>query len=560
MSVKVNFKRGSQSSINTLLNGTGNRFTEGTFYLTNDTNRLYFAQAADKLVDLNQYIRIKALASLNDLPNSGTSGYENLQAGDMYYWENQNVLAICKNPQSGTWVQLNPDTKLSASNNAINVSDSSGTVTIAMAVSDTATNSASGNFSIQGGNNVTVSRSGNTITIESQNDNDNTTYTLGTTADATAGVISLTPSTGTKQNITIAAGPGMAVTSNDAGTITIGTASGAQGIKGVSNAFGPNGAFITTLEGVSTDINSEAVTPIIAYGTGYSTTAAFASGTAQLDVYTKGQVDDKIAAELKGFDAMEYAGTVTQATAATKLVATEVAGESPKAGTTYKAASNINNVNGVTAKTGDLIIASGTDGNVEWEVVPSGDEQTITGAAEGNGITISDGAGVIAGIGVNGSSNTYGTISVTPSISSGYNTLTVAHGAAGTGTAITVTAADVNTTQSASKKQVTIPVVTSISKDAAGHVTAVSAQNYVLNDSHANIENVIVGINTAANSSTDSSAGGTATVAITVQDSDNASSTGNFKISSSNLEVTTPALEAGSNTYSVNIDLVWGSF
>ena len=560
MSVKVNFKRGSQSSINTLLNGSGNRFTEGTFYLTNDTNRLYFAQAADKLVDLNQYIRIKALVSLNDLPNSGTSGYENLQAGDMYYWENQNVLAICKNPTAGTWVQLNPDTKLSASNNAINVSDSSGTVTIAMAVSDTATNSASGNFSIQGGNNVTVSRSGNTITIESQNDNDNTTYTLGTTEDATAGVISLTPSTGAKQNITIAAGSGMAVTSNGTGTITIGTASGAQGIKGVSNAFGPNGAFITTLEGVSTDINSDAVTPIIAYGTGYSTTAVFASGTAQLDVYTKGQVDDKIAAELKDFDAMEYAGTVTQATAATKLVATEVAGVSPKAGTTYKAASNINNVNGVTAKTGDLIIASGTDGNVEWEVVPSGDEQTITGAAEGNGITISDGAGVIAGIGVNGSSNTYGTISVTPSISSGYNTLTVAHGAAGTGTAITVTAADVNTTQSASKKQVTIPVVTSISKDAAGHVTAVSAQNYVLNDSHANIKNVIVGINTAANSSTDSSAGGTATVAITVQDSDNASSTGNFKISSSNLEVTTPALESGSNTYSVNIDLVWGSF
>jgi len=104
MSVKVNFKRGSQSSINTLLNGTGNRFTEGTFYLTNDTNRLYFAQAADKLVDLNQYIRIKALASLSELPNSGTSGYENLQAGDMYYWENQNVLAICKNPTAGTWV------------------------------------------------------------------------------------------------------------------------------------------------------------------------------------------------------------------------------------------------------------------------------------------------------------------------------------------------------------------------------------------------------------------------------------------------------------------------
>lgn len=559
MSVKVNFKRGSQSSINTLINGSGNRFTEGTFYLTNDTNRLYFAQAANKLVDLNQYIRIKSLSSLNDLPNSGTTGYENLQSGDIYYWQNQNVLAICNDPVNGTWVQLNPDTYLTAaSGTTIALTNGTNTVTINHAVTDSKGHSASGSFQIAGGSNVSVSSSNGVITISATDTNDNTTYTLGTDTNAAEGTVTLTPSSGAQQSITFAPGPGISVTSNNSGTITIGNASGAQGIKGVSNAFAATGAFVTTLEGVSTNMNSTAITPIIAYGENHATTAVFASGTANLDVYTKDEVDDLIEDELKAFDAMEYKGTVDSSDASTKLVSTANVGD------TYKAASAINNVGGVSgnnAKTGDLIIAEGTDGNVTWEIVPSGDEQTITGSASGNTVSISDGAGVIAGIGVNGSTSTYGTISVTPSISGSFNTLTVAHGAAGTGTAVTVDAADASTTQASGNRTVVIPVVTSISKDAAGHVTAVSAQNYSLTDTHSNISSVTVGAAAVANNANDPSAGGKATISTTVADNDNMSATGQYRLTSNNLEISTTATTAGSATvYEVNVDLVWGSF
>lgn len=564
MSVKVNFKRGTQSSINTLINGSGNRFTEGTFYLTNDTNRLYFAQAANKLVDLNQYIRIKNLSSLNDLPNSGTTGYENLQSGDIYYWQNQNVLAICNDPVSGTWVQLNPDTYLTAANGtAISLSNGTNEVTINSAVSDSKNHIASGSFKIAGGTNVSVTASNGVITINATDTNDNTTYTLGTDTNAAQGTLKLTPSSGTAQTVTFAAGPGISVSSNNAGTITIGNASGAQGVKGVSNAFSSAGAFVTTLEGVSTDMYSTAITPTIAYGENNATTAVFASGTANLDVYTKDEVDQLIEDELADFDAMEYKGTVSSSDASTKLVSTANVGD------TYKAASAINNIGGESgnnAKTGDLIIAEGTDGNVTWSVVPSGDEQTITGSAQNNSISISDGAGIIAGIAVNGSSNSYGTISVTPNISNSFNTLTVAHGAAGTGTAVSVTAADTTTTQAdISGRTITIPVVTSISKDAAGHVTAVSAQNYVLSDTHANISSITIGAQAVANSQSDPSAGGKATVSITAQDSDTLTATGQFRLTSNNLEVSSTATTATSagqtvTTYEVNVDLVWGSF
>ena len=39
----VMFKRGLQASLQTLIDG--NKFTEGTFYLTTDSDRLYFAQS-----------------------------------------------------------------------------------------------------------------------------------------------------------------------------------------------------------------------------------------------------------------------------------------------------------------------------------------------------------------------------------------------------------------------------------------------------------------------------------------------------------------------------------
>ena len=50
----VKFKRGSQASLNTLIQG--GVFDDGCFYLTSDTDRLYVAQSANELVELNKVL------------------------------------------------------------------------------------------------------------------------------------------------------------------------------------------------------------------------------------------------------------------------------------------------------------------------------------------------------------------------------------------------------------------------------------------------------------------------------------------------------------------------
>ena len=547
---KVMFKRGSQASLNTLI--ANNTFTEGTFYLTNDTNRLYFAQENNKLVDLNQYIHIADSINLSSLPNTSTVGYENLQKGDIYYWSQHNILAICDNPASGTWVQLNADTKLVPSvNGAITVTDGATTIDIGMAVSDSKNNQATGSFSLKGAGATTLSRNGNEITITSANDNDDTHYTLGTTTSATTGAISLTASNvagATSSSISLVGSGGVSISSDANGEITI---SSVGGVGGVTNAFDETtGEFVTSLSVIGGNVASAPVTPTITYGENNNQSAVFAGGTAALSVYTKTEVDNKITAELKTFDAMEYAGVLDPDDAATELVATKTAGETPKVGTTWKAGGHISRGSlpiDQDAHAGDLIIAKGTDGNVTWEVVPSGNDQLITGNVTGNSMIISDNNSPIAGITVEGSTNTYGTISATPSISGNVNTITIAHGAAGTGSAVTYAAASSSTTQTTGTA-LSIPTITSISKDAAGHITALETATYSITDTHNTLDSVSFGAQASNNE---------AAIALTVKDGDSSGKSGVFNLKSDTLTITT---SVAGTTPVVTADLIWGSF
>lgn len=107
--LNVRFLKGTQSSLNTLLSGSGSRFTAGAFYLTEDTDRLYFAQSATELVPLNQFIRSVTSSQFNALTSADVA------VGDYYYIAENNILAVCKTINGGTgskptWTQLNPDT------------------------------------------------------------------------------------------------------------------------------------------------------------------------------------------------------------------------------------------------------------------------------------------------------------------------------------------------------------------------------------------------------------------------------------------------------------------
>lgn len=95
----VSFLRGTQSKLDTLLkNGSG--YTEGAFYLTTDSDRLYFAQSANELVHLNH--NVIQVASVAALPAVATA-----VEGDFYYAKAENVLCT----KVGTsWMQINKDT------------------------------------------------------------------------------------------------------------------------------------------------------------------------------------------------------------------------------------------------------------------------------------------------------------------------------------------------------------------------------------------------------------------------------------------------------------------
>ena len=125
----VMFKRGTQAALKAL-NGV---YTDGCFYLTTDTDRLYVAQSANELVELNKSITI--LNNASGLPSStadikGQNGKElngsEVEVGQFYYIKagansvSGNILAVCDEiAQNGAihWTQVNPDTDTNTNDN-----------------------------------------------------------------------------------------------------------------------------------------------------------------------------------------------------------------------------------------------------------------------------------------------------------------------------------------------------------------------------------------------------------------------------------------------------------
>ena len=599
----VNFIRTTQAALNTELAKTSQSWTQGAFYLTVDTDRLYFAQTATELVPLNQFIRIWDSSNTN--PPTTTNTPE-LAAGDIYYWESpKNILMICDDPSQGEWTQLNPDTFLKNSTAGLAVTGSTDDQrTIELTVQDTkdgstALHSVTGSVTIAGGTNVGVTSSGNTITISATDTNDNTTYALsaaqGSGASANGAVVTLTgtPSalgvagTPAAENLTILGSTNIDVTyaagsGNDKGSITI---EGKPGVTAVSQSFSSTGQLLTDLTlsdstHVETPANSTFI-PKIKYGAtrGSATNAAadqttvFFDGTdsdtAVLNVYTKAQVDNIIANQFAAADALVYKGTVSDGADATaKLVSTA------DVGTTYKAATDITSP--VTAKTGDLIIAEGVDGNVTWDVIPSGDDQFIeVDTSNSKEFIIKDNNSAIGSLAIDGATNTYGTITVTDSTNGQAKSLTVAHGAAGaantklgdvtSGTAYTaVVTTGANSTELSTPTapintqsqhdsnvgaSIDIPSITGLSYDAAGHIVAVNTKTYRVWDTHAKV--------TSSISATSIANSNIATITETLTVDGNTSSQPSFSIKA---KETTGSVSVSANNNAVEIGLVWQEF
>ena len=530
----IMFRRGLQANL-------PQTAVDGSFYLTEDTQRLYVGIGENNApVELNRTIRsVESLTALNALRGPvGSNANDGVAVGDFYYVAahansvSGNILAYCSAVDATgkpTWVQINPDTntKLATSTSAVTKTAVGSGVTsgvkVATSVQDTEGRTASGDFQIIGSENITVALVDGKIKISTPDGHD-TLYTIKTQANSSKGTI-LLDSTGTDSSINISGkNSDVTVTSTDDGNITIGVADMRTKSIAVDAKPSSGNGFDLRVDGA--DVGD--FDPTIKLGD--NAAIHFVDGNATLPVYTKTEVDTKVSNSLKTFDAMAYKGTVTSENASTKLASTGNVGD------TYKAAGDITTP--VKANTGDLIIATGTDGAVTWDVIPSGDDQTITGAATTSGISVSDQSGTLAEISVVEGNK----IKVGNSIEGKKTTLTVGHEAITQPTPVAGTAV----TQAA-KTSAEFTAITDITEDGFGHVTGITTKKLTVVDTH----NDVSGVETLVSGSNN-----VVTTDISVSTTDGTTKTGKFSIGAaadSIIKVT----GSGSAT---TLALEWGSF
>ena len=556
----VGFKRGTQSELNSLLSSittsaTQERLKVGYFYLTTDTNRLYVCKENSsnqkELIDLNQSITI--VQNIQSLPSSPDPI---ATEGQFYYLRTENVL--CVYLQGVGWQQINKDTYLEEAGQNVSFSTSTNAVTVTSTVSDSAGHESKGHFTIAGSANITVEKdSNNNITISTPPGSD-TQYTLGTAAgSAGAGAqITLTDNsaTPTTQNITLIGDSNVSVSrDNTTGNIKItGPALDATNTPSFSAA----GEFGVT---PSIDGNSGTavkITPHIKYGktadatpVQYGTSAVFANGDANLDVYTTGQVDALIDRRMQTADAMTYKGTL--ASSADVLALTNV-----QKGDTYKASGDFK-LGTRDVKLGDLLIFNAADNSTNvatsWDIIPSGDDQLIevrTQAAS-NSLAIQEtiSGATLGSIAITGDATSH--ISATSTVGAN-NSLAVVISQLADYTAQTVAGSAANVTQQ-DNTNATFTAITEIQTDAYGNVVdgSIKTATFTVKDTHANISNVKIETETATTN--------TINIKTTVTDSDLTSRTGSFKLTSNNLTISQQTGASG-NPDTVTVDLLWGSF
>ena len=536
---QVMFKKG----LSTALPKTG--LVAGAFYLTTDTDKLYICNDGNTLSLLNQvvhnYPNINALPSVTDAA-----------VGEFYYCVDENVLATKKTAADTSWTQINADTDTRVSEVTATTAVNSGIATVTTTVKSTTKTGADagakvGAFKIKGAGDNTITRDADGVIVITGK-NDNATYTLGT---AEGGKIALKGAgTGaTNTEITVKGAGDIAITSDAAGNLTVDGAALKEAIANatqnvtitsVKNEFAADGKFTTEVATVAGSKKAPAVTPIIKLGTN-ATEYKFESGTATLPVYTKTEVDTKIDTYFKAANAMVYMGTVSKAA--------DLPTANVQCGETYKVAV-AGHYAGTDCKVGDLIIAkvdAATATDATWDVVPSGDEQVITGAVSNTGITISDGAGVLAGITLaNGDCTT-----VAGTTSGKVTTIKVNHAPVTEGTLATGSTVDVTQT---AKGTADFSAITGITRDAYGHVTGTTVKklHVVDTDTHNDVTAVRV-------EATHTDSGATLSTTVFTKDT-TAGVKADLAITSDNLTITNGTANGTTAAASLKINLEWGEF
>lgn len=496
--VNVLFKRGLENNLFNL-----KTYEDGCFYLTSDTNRLYVGIVGDSgsvaLEAVNE--GVTTVENINSLPKlEGAEAVNKTQyQGRFYYCTNDNVLVVCS---GNHWVQINPDTNTVLAQNTANTTVTSGgentnKVVVSNSISDTDGNTSTGSFSIKGGDNVTISNTGTEITIRAKD----TTYDLTSYTKKIEGTENEYEK-GLKINDSDKVKFTAATNDSNLGKIEVTQANDAIGYQltltnqsntgvNISNGNGTSGNVQGFNVGVS-DFNGTvkgSFDPQITVGSAASkkSTQHYENGIAILPVYTTTEVDDLIRDKFKEADAMQYKGTIalTEGKGATTTYSS-VTSESNKSninnGDTYKVI-EAGTYGSTALKVGDLLIFN-KDGAITFDSVPSGDDQYVTGAVSGNGMTISDGSGTLAQLQLAQGKQ----IAISPKIDGKTNTVTINH--ANISTTITQGSAS-DVTVVTGSEAVSFSAITDISHT-NGHITGTTVKQITVKDTHNSITGAAV--------------------------------------------------------------------
>lgn len=358
--VNVSFLRGAHANL------PWNNAIEGAFYLTTDSNRLYVGKSDKSLADLNKYINIVETVDKIDMNTA--------EVGDFYYVKDSNLLVVCElnalNQKEFTLINQNTNNIIDTATGdfTITAANDVATVKYTYTVTDNKGESVSDEsaFTITGGDNIVVTANGTNIEI------DGAQYTLGLTTnpssngDVESVTLNLVNSLGgTANTITFNAGENISLVKDANGEITLSSSYKNTQVTAATTVLNSDGSIsVNLVNNDGTLVTSTPSAPIL-YKVG---NVDYKPGET-LDVYTKAEIDN----QLKGLNGMTYKGTVS---AASPLPTTNVS-----SGDTYLVAEdNFEYVAGKEANTGDLLIATGTEGSngyltsITWTYVPSGDD------------------------------------------------------------------------------------------------------------------------------------------------------------------------------------------
>ena len=538
----VKFKLGLQTKIDQYLNGqTG--WEVGTFYLTSDSNRLYVGQA-DGIQLLNKVVQV--YDSLDKLPGTGKA-----HEGDFAYISGSstgtdgngntgkgNILAYYNGTQ---WIQINYSTD-TVNKTLTNVaSDETNGVKIATTITDTNNKTVSDNFTIKGANGAQVTRDGTKGVLVTGD-----TYTLSSAVASNTATLTLNSALQDDSAVKVEGGDNVTIVADADG----------KGIKISSkNTVNKSASLTLTDNGLVSTITDDKAVSSTALKLGYNIGSTFYgigsdSKTSELPVYTKKEVD-QLFTDLNG---VTYCGTIGSSDATYQMngdykvtKGTSATLEPVHNGDMFLVDADVTYALGKTAKTGDLLIATGTEDNgvlttIVWTYIPSGDDTTIdthytfAGDAAQNSWTVSSKAG--------SKTNQVGSIKFVK------GTALDISSTATPGENLTVTIKHDDVTQTIDNKTDTVQlgngasftVVNKVTSNAQGHVTGIASTPTKLPTYGTGNDVVAVTNNTA-----------TITHFITANGSSIGSGTGT--ITSDTLTLT-----KGTNANALNVELTWGTF